>query len=639
MVAGLKKLSCYNKPLNFPENNFDHEWWKKIFNEYYLVTDGDVVCNQELTKYEVDLIVKLLDLDKTDAVLDLCCGNGRHAIELARRGYRDIHGLDYSRFLLNVARNSARQEGLKIDFRWGDARSLPFADNSFDAVILMGNSFGYFAEIDDDLRVLREVRRVLRPYGRILIDVVDREQFLKHLEPISSEKNGDVQIIRLRRVIGRNRLVTREIVIRENTEVLTDHVYGVRLYSFSELKCMLEQAEFANVTLKASISYNPEGKDPGMLKTRMVVTALSSKENIVTAHKPLIAVLIGDPSRRNPVKPGAVLDEDDVYAVNELKSALIGIRKYQFCFLDNHDSFLEYLKANKNSIHIVLNLCDDGFHNDPHMEGHVPALLEMLGLRYTGAGPRCLFLCYDKAAVNAIAESMSIPVPEYVLINNQDELNIIPRRIYPAIVKPNFADNSWGITAKSIVRDRTELESAIHQLKIEWGYHGPVLVQHYVEGKDLTTALIGNPPDFIVLPILTEDYSCLPDGLPRILTYDAKWVPDSPYGCVQSVPATLNPDIRHRLVNWSKELFIRLECRDYARFDWRLGYDGTPWLLEANPNPGWVWDGHLRKACNYMGWSYKKMFQAIIEATEKRYRTANSKQHISIHPQKIEAIH
>lgn len=70
----------------------------------------------------------------------------------------------------------------------GDARSLPFTDNSFDAVILMGNSFGYFAEMDDDLRVLREVRRVLRPYGRILIDVVDREQFLKHLEPISSEK-------------------------------------------------------------------------------------------------------------------------------------------------------------------------------------------------------------------------------------------------------------------------------------------------------------------------------------------------------------------------------------------------------------------------------------------------------------------
>lgn len=125
MVAGLKKLSWYNIPLNFPENNFDNDWWKKIFNEYYLVTDGDVVCNQELTKYEVNLIVKLLDLDKTDAVLDLCCGNGRHSIELARRGYRDIHGLEYSRFLLNGARNSARQEGLKIDFRWGMQGACP----------------------------------------------------------------------------------------------------------------------------------------------------------------------------------------------------------------------------------------------------------------------------------------------------------------------------------------------------------------------------------------------------------------------------------------------------------------------------------------------------------------------------------
>ncbi|MEM3155984.1 MAG: D-alanine--D-alanine ligase, partial [Nitrososphaerota archaeon] len=62
----------------------------------------------------------------------------------------------------------------------------------------------------------------------------------------------------------------------------------------------------------------------------------------------------------------------------------------------------------------------------------------------------------------------------------------------------------------------------------------------------------------------------------------------------------------------------RLGCRDYARFDWRLGSDGVPRFLEANPNPGWVWDGHLRKACSYMGWSYKRMILEIIRSTERR---------------------
>jgi D-alanine-D-alanine ligase len=62
-----------------------------------------------------------------------------------------------------------------------------------------------------------------------------------------------------------------------------------------------------------------------------------------------------------------------------------------------------------------------------------------------------------------------------------------------------------------------------------------------------------------------------------------------------------------------------LECRDYARFDWRLDADGNPKLLEVNPNPGWCWDGHLAKMAKYHGMSYKEMLQNILEAAEKRY--------------------
>jgi D-alanine-D-alanine ligase len=87
---------------------------------------------------------------------------------------------------------------------------------------------------------------------------------------------------------------------------------------------------------------------------------------------------------------------------------------------------------------------------------------------------------------------------------------------------------------------------------------------------------------------------------------------------VNSRVARLSPHIVRQLTSWSIKAFIRLECRDYARFDWRIGSDGLPRLLEVNPNPGWVWDGHLRKACRVLGWSYKRMLKEILKVAESR---------------------
>ncbi|MEN3048366.1 MAG: methyltransferase domain-containing protein [Candidatus Caldarchaeales archaeon] len=602
------------------EKRVDPDWWKRIFSDLYLVTDGDVVCNRRLTEREVDLIVELLDLDRDDRVLDLCCGNGRHSLELARRGFGNVHGLDYSRDLLQVAEASAFREGLSVRFRRGDARRLPYREDQFDAVILMGNSFGYFRDEHDDLRVLREAHRVLRPYGKLLIDVTDGEAFRAQLAPVRAETHDGAVVVRLRELSSDGkRVYTREIVVSGDA-VLADHVYGIRLYAFGELRDLLLRAGFANVSLRARLTYDPDDKDPGLMGSRMVVTALAVKPARSDERRPLVVVLLGDPRRPNPVKPGGRFDEDDEVAVNELKSVLHGIREYRFVFLDDHSAMLRFLQENADSIHLVLNLCDDGFLNDPRMEGHVAAMLEVLGIKYTGAGPACLSICYDKSAVKAIARSMGVPVPDHALVRNSVDLRRVPGRLFPCIVKPNFGDNSWGITERSVARDRSELEAAVRSLKDEWGYGGPVLVERFVEGRDLTVSVIGNPPDLVFLPVLEEDYSRLPDGLPRILTYDAKWNPGSPYGSVESVPARLPDGVRRRLLGWSGVLFERLGCRDYARFDWRLDAEGRLWMLEANPNPGWVWDGHFRKACRQAGWTYGRMFREIIRAAERRYR-------------------
>src|SRR5215510_8625565 len=115
------------------------DWWKTLFDEVYLVTDAPFVCNPALTKQEVDVIEMILHLCPATRILDLCGGQGRHALELARRGYQHLTVLDYSDFLLARGRWEAAASGLSVDFCQGDARALTFSAASFDVILLMAN--------------------------------------------------------------------------------------------------------------------------------------------------------------------------------------------------------------------------------------------------------------------------------------------------------------------------------------------------------------------------------------------------------------------------------------------------------------------------------------------------------------------
>lgn len=108
--------------------------------------------------------------------------------------------------------------------------------------------------------------------------------------------------------------------------------------------------------------------------------------------------------------------------------------------------------------------------------------------------------------------------------------------------------------------------------------------------------------------------------MPRFFGFDAKRNPDSPYWTeIEPVPAGLPDDTCEQIRQDSHLLFERLGCRDYARFDWRLDTDGTPHLLEANPNPGWCWDGHLVEAAAFDGTSYPQVLEEILDAAYGRH--------------------
>ena len=106
------------------ERHLPSDWWRTLFNSLYLKTDGDVVENPDNTRREVDLVVQAALLEPNDRILDLCCGQGRHSLELARRVFRCVTGIDRSRYLIRLARKRARTEDLTVVFEEGDARKF-----------------------------------------------------------------------------------------------------------------------------------------------------------------------------------------------------------------------------------------------------------------------------------------------------------------------------------------------------------------------------------------------------------------------------------------------------------------------------------------------------------------------------------
>lgn len=602
------------------------DWWKRIFNSLYLRTDGDVVNDQEITKREVDTFVRLLGLKPENRILDLCCGHGRHSLELARRGFKNVEGLDRSRYLIQKAKTLAKKEGLEIKFREGDARDLPYPNDSFDVVMILGNSFGYFDSIQDDLRVLEEVFRVLKPWGRILIDIANGEYLREHYQPRSWEWIDKKAFVCRERTLSadKNKLISREIIVHVEKGVIVDQFYSERLYTKEMLEELLKKAGFEKITFHGEIvTSSSRNQDLGMMERRLLVTAVAKKEwsPVRISKKETfknVVVILGDPNKPDNLKPGGVFDEDDFYTIDQLKGALRELKGYKFTYLSNHDTLIHDLEKIKSKVDYVFNLCDEGFMNDPRKELHVPALLEILGIPYTGSGPQCLAYCYDKSLVRGIAKEMGIPVPEAVFVKPEDTSISLPFN-FPAIVKPNYGDSSFGITQKSVVYNPEQLLNAIAEIREKFGYNKPILVEEYLTGKDLTVGIIGNPPnDYIVLPIVEEDYSVLPPDLPRICGYEAKWLPDSPYWNLRSIPADLPENVREFIIESSLKLFERLEVRDYCRFDWRLDAEGNPKLLEVNPNPGWCWDGHLAKMARIAGYTYADMLRLILEAAEKR---------------------
>jgi len=616
-------------PVSDLERHLPHDWWRRLFNSIYLKTDGDVVENHANTGREVDLLVQCAGLEPNDRVLDLCCGQGRHCLELSRRGFRHVTGVDRSRYLIRLARRRAKSDGLNITFHEGDARRFRIAADSFHCVAILGNSFGYFEREEDDRRVLDAVARVLGPLGTLVMDLVDGDWMRAHFEPRSWEWiDQNHMVCRERSLSGDGtRLISREVVVHCDRGVIVDQFYAERLYSREQIGSLLEEAGFHSIRDHGSVlAESDRNQDLGMMAHRMFLTAQAPVWTRKPAKQgpafPEVTVILGDPRLPDAVKRGGQFNEEDLETVERMKRALGELTDFRFNYLDNHAGLMAALRADPPLF--VLNLCDEGFGNDAFKELHVPALLEMLEIPYSGAAPACLGLCYNKSLVRAIAQSVDVATPLETYFDPDDQSATLPS-VFPALVKPNFGDSSIGITQDAVVHGSEQLMAYLDKLREEMP-GVPVLIQEFLSGSEYSVGMVGNPGSgFEVLPIVEVDYTGLDAGLPWILGYESKWEPDSPYWTqIKYHEADLPEEEKRQLIDHSIQLFERTSCRDYARFDFRSDAKGRIKLMEVNPNPGWCWDGKFNYMAGFGGFRYSDLLRMVLQAAQDRVDSQRS---------------
>jgi D-alanine-D-alanine ligase len=250
----------------------DPEWWKTLFDEIYLITDARSVCDEEITRREVDLICELLPISPDHKVLDLCGGHGRHSLELAARGMGQCTLVDYSYHLIEQARASAARSGLRMECVQQDARTTGLPDASFDHVIIMGNSLGYLVDPNADEEILAEAKRVLRAGGWLLVDVVDGKAVSALLSPYAWHEIGSDTVVCRQREIQGERVCAREMVLSKRTGLIRDRTYGVKLYHAETMATLIEKAGFEVVSVNAGFSSHRLKGDYGFMNRRIVAT-------------------------------------------------------------------------------------------------------------------------------------------------------------------------------------------------------------------------------------------------------------------------------------------------------------------------------------------------------------------------------
>ena len=248
-------------------------------------------------------------------------------------------------------------------------------------------------------------------------------------------------------------------------------------------------------------------------------------------------------------------------------------------------------------------------------EARVPAVLEMLGIPYTGSDPLALSVTLDKDCARRLVQATRcVKVPQGAVWGPDDSLDDIETwdcLPWTAIVKPAWEGSSKGIRGKCIVDTPQELIEAIESHRR--AYQQPILVEEYIEGDELTVGIVGNSP-----PKILGVMRVLPKRKEERFIYSLEVKRDYRQRVHYECPAKLPPERLQAVENAALAVYRALGCRDVARIDFRLK-DGTPYFLEVNPLPGLNPESSdLVILARLAGWSYEQLIESILQAAVER---------------------
>jgi D-alanine-D-alanine ligase len=277
---------------------------------------------------------------------------------------------------------------------------------------------------------------------------------------------------------------------------------------------------------------------------------------------------------------------------------------------------IDFLRGEKPDLIFNLVECVE---NESAQEMNVAGIYELLKIPYTGAGPFTLGLALNKPKVKEILTYHGIRTPRHQVFRRREKIEPDPKLSYPVIVKPSREDASAGISDESVVYDLTELRKQVRYIHEE--FEQAALVEQYVEGRELNVAIMGNRRP-ITLPISEIDFSGLAQGMHKIVSYDAKWVEGTiAYAGTQGVcPAPLEDHEEVLLKDIALRCYRIIGCRDYARVDIRLTKNGTPYVLEVNPNPDISDDAGFARSAKTYGLSFHAVVGKIVDYALERYQ-------------------
>jgi D-alanine-D-alanine ligase len=277
---------------------------------------------------------------------------------------------------------------------------------------------------------------------------------------------------------------------------------------------------------------------------------------------------------------------------------------------DNVAAIVEKLKTYAPDV--VFNLTESFRHDRSH-EPNIPALLELMRVRYTGAGPEALLLCKDKALAKKVLTYHHVRVPRFVVSHRSRPLRRLRRFIYPAFVKPVSEESSDGISQASFVR--TEDEAIERSRFIHQKFNSDALIEEYIEGRELYLSVLGNNR-LTVFPTREIFFEHVPEDAPKFATFHAKWndAYRKKWGIKNATAGPLPDGIQENLNRLARRIYRLLKIRGFGRIDVRLTAKGEVFVIEANPNPSLAQDEDFAQAAAEGGIEYHVLIQQILDA-------------------------